>query len=175
MTRQARLGAFTPEGTQLGSGIAANGSDFSASTAPEGTQVGFLQGAATITQSLSGFTGGTTYVIKFDSARRPNRGFGYDGLEDFSVYLDKTPLGTFLPASTDFALLTTALVTPGAGTHTLSFVGLDTIGGDNTAFFDEVQVNVVSAPELSQSAALGLGVLGLGALILKARRDKPVA
>ena len=64
--------AFSP-----GSGVAGNGSGFTAGNppAPQGTQVGYLQATgATITQSVAGWAAGT-YAISFDAAMRGNATF----------------------------------------------------------------------------------------------------
>jgi hypothetical protein len=50
-------------------------------------------------------------------------------------------VGTFTPAGTAYSTFTTSNFTVTAGTHTLSFVGLDPNGGDNTAFIDNVQLS----------------------------------
>jgi RHS repeat-associated protein len=125
-----------------GSGLTGNNSGFTSSNpaAPEGTQVAFLQGGSAnfISQSLSGFQAGVTYTISFQAAQRGN--FNSGG-QDFDVYLDSTPLATFRPASTNYALLSTPAFTTTAGTHTLQFVGRDSAGGNgNTAFIDAVQI-----------------------------------
>jgi hypothetical protein len=49
-------------------------------------------------------------------------------------------VGTFRPGSTAYAAFTTTAFTVGAGAHTISFVGLDSTGGDNTALVDNVQL-----------------------------------
>ena len=120
------------------SGITANGSGFTSGNpiAPEGVQVAILQSAGSFSQSLSGFQAGVNYTFVFAAAQRGN----YGGIQDFQVFLDNTSLGTFTPAGTSYADLTTAAVTPGAGNHTLSFVGLNSAGGDDTAFIDNVRV-----------------------------------
>lgn len=58
-----------------GSGVTGNGSEFTAGNpdAPQGSQVGFLQGAGTITQAVPGWAAGT-YTISFEAAQRGNYG-----------------------------------------------------------------------------------------------------
>src|SRR5262249_4132934 len=47
--------------------------------------------------------------------------------------------------STSYQGYTTAAFTVAAGAHTITFQGLDSAGGDNTAFIDDVQVAVAQA------------------------------
>ena len=49
-------------------------------------------------------------------------------------------VGTFTPSGTGYPAITTAAFTVAAGTHTITFQGLDTAGGDNTAFIDNVRL-----------------------------------
>ena len=55
-------------------------------------------------------------------------------------------VGTFTPAGTSYASFTTAAFALVAGTHTITFQGLDTAGGDNTAILDNVQLTQAPAP-----------------------------
>jgi hypothetical protein len=136
---------YNPTGTAWtfagGSGVSANGTAFTSGNpnAPEGVQVAFLQNAGSMSQSIDGFQAGVSYTVVFAAAQRGN--YNHGG-QDFQVFLDNTSLGTFTPASASYADLTCAAVTPGAGTHTLKFVGLDTAGDDNTAFIDNVRITV---------------------------------
>src|SRR5262249_60702435 len=124
--------AGTPGSYSASAGVAANGSGFTASNpgAPEGTQVGFLQGGGAFSQAVTLAAG--SYQLTFQAARRGNGG----GNEDFAVMVDGTRVGTFTPAGTSYAALTTAAFTVGAGSHTIAFVGLDTAGGDKHPFND---------------------------------------
>ena len=121
-----------------GSGVSGNASAFTSGnpTAPQGTQVGYLQKNGSITQSVSGWANGS-YAISFDAAQRGNHG---TSVEDFEVLLDGTVVGTFNPSSTSYQVYTTSTFTVTAGSHTIEFLGLDTAGGDNTAFLDAVTV-----------------------------------
>src|SRR5208283_2161447 len=74
-----------------GAGVAANGSDFDIGTAPDGTQVLFLQNTSTASQSLSGFKSGVTYTLSFEYASRD--GYG-NTTQVLQVSLDGTPLLT---------------------------------------------------------------------------------
>ena len=45
-------------------------------------------------------------------------------------------IGTFTPSGTSYQSYSTATFTVTAGSHTIKFQGLDSAGGDNTAFVD---------------------------------------
>jgi RHS repeat-associated protein len=128
-----------------GSGVSNNGSGFTWANpnAPEGNQVGFLQGgsASVISQSISGFQAGVTYTLTFSAAQRPCCATS----QDFQVYLDNTLLGTFHPSGTSYAEYSTGTFTTTAGAHVLKFAGLNSNGGDNTAFIDNVRLTGAGA------------------------------
>jgi hypothetical protein len=117
------------------SGISSNHSNFTDSqSAPDGVQVAFIQGASSFSQSIGGFVD-SAYTLTFSAARRLSGG----GNQDFEVQLDALTLGTFEPASTIYENLSASFIaTP--GTHTLTFLGLDTAGGDNTTFIDNLKL-----------------------------------
>ncbi len=156
-----------------GSGISGNGSGFTSGNpdAPEGSQVAFLQDTGTFSQAISGFAGGA-YTFSFDAAQRGNFG----GPQDFEVSLDSIPLGVYGPGlSTSYQSFTTLPVLVDAGTHTLTFTGLNTAGGDNTAFIDSVGVSPAAVPEASTTVSLGLLLaLGLGGVAVAAKKRKSV-
>ena len=55
------------------------------------------------------------------------------------MLVDGVAVGTFTPSGTSYSSLT-ATFTVAAGSHTITFQGLDSAGGDNTAFIDNVQL-----------------------------------
>jgi hypothetical protein len=117
-------------------GISSNGSGFTAGNpnAPDGNQVAFLQGASTMSQAVSLNAG--TYNLSFLAAQRA----GQSHYQEIEVLVDGTQIGTVIPNSTAYGLYETSsfTVTVG-GLHTVQFVGLNPLGGDNTAFIDDVQ------------------------------------
>lgn len=136
---------YTPTGSvwawNTGGGISSNGSPFTNGNppAPEGTQVAVLQGdTASVSQSIDGFKAGTQYTISFSAAQRANC-CGAGGA-DFQVFLDNNVLATIRPTSTSYATYSTTVLGVTAGAHTLKFAGLNSSGGDNTAFIDNVRV-----------------------------------
>ncbi len=106
------------------------------SAAPEGTQVAFLQGSGQITQSVSGWAAGT-YQVSFEAAQRGNNG---GSNQDFAVLVDGAVVSTFRPTGKPYQSYTTASFTVTAGAHTIAFQGLNSVGGDNTAFLDQVSI-----------------------------------
>lgn len=126
------------------SGIVANGSGFSNPNAPEGTQAAFVQSYGSFSQMLSGFAPGTSYTITYVAAQRP--GADQHGGESWNVMIDNNVIQSNNPGGTSFANYSTAFVAS-AATHTLSFVGTDLAGGDNTVFIDNLSINPpISAP-----------------------------
>jgi len=123
------------------SGISTDRSGFTGpQSAPEGAQVAFIQDVGSFSQSIDGFVSGS-YTLTFDAAQRSNFG----GRQDFAVQLDDVVVGVFEPASYRYRELRATFVAS-AGTHTLEFVGIDTVGGDNTAFIDKIRLFRVGRP-----------------------------
>lgn len=166
-----------------GAGVSGNGSGFTAGNpnAPEGSQVGFVQATGTISQAIDGFSDGS-YTFQFLSAQRGS-GDGNPGpdAQNLQVLVDNAPLfGTdgLTPVGTSYQLYTTDPIALSAGTHTLTFQGLNTAGqgagnnGDNTAFVDGVGINkVVPVPEASSVISLGmLLALGLGGVAVARKK-----
>ena len=125
------------------SGISGNGSAFTAGNppAPQGSQVAFLQGRGSFSQSLVLPAG--TYEITFSAAQRGNV---QASAQTFQVLIDSTVVATFNNLTgTSYTALITSSFTVGAGSHTLTFQGTDLAGGDNTVFIDQVQISAPSA------------------------------
>lgn len=136
---------FSTNGPSSGSGVAtfstAN-SSFTAKnpTAPEGTQVAFLQATGSISQALSGFTLGAKYKLSFAAAQRANKHGGQMG-ETFSVLINSNVIANFSPdQSTSIYYEYSANFTAPSATATLTFLGTDLNGGDNTVLLDDVQI-----------------------------------
>jgi hypothetical protein len=137
-----------------GSGLVANGSGFSNPNAPEGVQAAFLQEYSTISQAISGFIPGINYTITFAAAER---GFGNNGGQTWNVMIDNTVVGSYDPGAGATAFVNyTASFTASAAVHTLSFVGTDSGGGNNTVFLDNVTIDVatnqLAAPAITLTA-----------------------
>ena len=118
-------------------GISSAGSAFG-NSAPDGTQVAFVQGAVAgscMSQSVSGLTIGNRYSFTVSAAQRS----GSEGGQSVSATLGGASLGSITPSSTNFADVTTGSATATATTETLSFCG--TVLGDHTEFLDNVRQN----------------------------------
>jgi len=135
--------------TFSGAGVTGNNSGFTGGiAAPEGSQAAFLQGGnlSIISQTVSGFQSGTNYIVTFAAAQRLN--CCNAGGQDFQVYLDNTLLGTFHPSTAGYSDYSTATFTTTGGAHELKFVGLNLLGGDHTAFIDNVRIQGSPIPGL---------------------------
>jgi hypothetical protein len=118
-------------------GVASNGSPFTnGANAPSGTQVAFLQCAGSSISQQIGFTPGS-YIITFQASQRSS------AYQDFQVLVDGTVVGTFTPAYGSYQTYSTSPFTVTLGGHTITFLGLDTAGGDRTALIANVQVKCV--------------------------------
>ena len=104
--------------------------------APQGSQVAFLQKTGTISQAVN-FAAAGSYLISFSAAQRGN--FGTSN-EEFQVLVDGTVVGTITPAGTSYATYTTASFNVTAGSHTITFAGVDPSGADYTAFLDQASI-----------------------------------
>jgi len=139
------------------SGITRNNSDFAPPTAPEGNQAAILRGTNQFSTTVSGFESGVTYSISFEAAGRngtPN---------DFKVLLNGVALMFGLntdldPTTNAYQSFTSNGFTTSGGSFVLAFEGL--VGGDTTAFIDDVRFNFVAEiPEPSSVLLLSLGGL----------------
>jgi alpha-L-rhamnosidase len=149
---------FTALSGANGSGISANDSVFTSAnpSAPQGSQVAFLQGTATISELLIGLIAGAIYQITFAAAQRNNI-YGQQTGQTWQLRLDGAAIGTYAPSESaqnysDY----NATFTAAAGSHTLAFVGTDTNGGDNTVFIDNVRIALaplLAAPRMTWQLA----------------------
>ena len=129
-------------------GISANGSGFTSGNppAPEGVAGRLPPGHRLVQPDVAGWAAGS-YTLSFYAAQRGNC---QASRQDFSVLVDGVVVGTFTPSGTSYQGYTTAAFTVAAGSHTIAFQGLDSAGGDNTAFVDAVAV--VQASRAARSA-----------------------
>jgi alpha-L-rhamnosidase len=129
--------AFSPSSNNSGSGISANASGFTSSnpSAPQGSQVAFLQKSGTISQTLTGFVPGGVYTITFAAANRATSGF--NAKASFNVAIEGTSAASFSNLPTSYADYTATFTASGTS-QSLSFIG--TSGSDATVFLDNVRV-----------------------------------
>jgi hypothetical protein len=117
-------------------GVASNGSPFTAGNpaAPQGSQVLFLQGNGSVSQTAT-FPAGT-FTISFAAAQRGNK----LGSQKLQVLVDGNVVGTFSTLTgSAYQTLTTNSFTLTAGSHIVTIKGTNT-SGDNTALIDQVTV-----------------------------------
>ena len=118
-------------------GVVSNGNvSWNNPPAPDGTQAAYLQCNSSITQSVN--LGIGVYTISFYAAQRRN-GNHTPQFQEIQVTLDGNPVGQVIqPGGTQYALCQTTFTVSIAGSHVLGFLGLNPLGGDNTAFIDAV-------------------------------------
>ncbi len=165
---------------------------------PDGAQVAFLQTNAAvggsgnvqqtyIDQNLSGFVIGQQYVLTFsDNARAASGPVSVDVffggmltqlaptggslVTDTGLNIYSNPAVTNVAAAGDKTTpynTVNVTFTPTSTTGLLAFVG----SGNGALLLDNVSIApLAAAPEPSQAAALGLGVLGLAGLAFTARK-----
>jgi hypothetical protein len=133
----------------------------------EGDQYMALQGTSSLSQTFN--SNGGAFDLSFLDAGRS--GFGpYNGDQTFQVWIDSTLLGTFSTVSnSNFTLQMINDIILSAGYHTLTFLGIDPNGGDETAFLDDIQLNEV--PEPSALAVFGAALLAFGAFYRRRQRS----
>ncbi|GAA5117873.1 hypothetical protein JIN84_16765 [Luteolibacter yonseiensis] len=141
-----------------GSGIVANGSGFGNPASPAGTQAAFVQGYGEISQTLGGFVPGNVYTFTYRAAQRS--GEAQHGGESWDVAIDGNVIQSHVPGSTSFTTVT-ATFPATAAIHTLSFVGTNLAGGDNTVFLDNIVLTSV-APPANLVATRGNSQVALG-------------
>ena len=102
----------------------------------EGGQYAVLQQTASISQSVSGFVVGKTYMVRWAEAARPG-GTG----NDMRVLIDTTVVGTLHTViNTNWAVYTSDSFTATSTSHTIKFDALNTAGGDRSVFIDAVEI-----------------------------------
>jgi hypothetical protein len=139
-------------------GIAANRSIYvKNNAAPVGAQVGFIQNLGSISQSVT-LVPGQAYAVSFLVAERKLDN-GKINVQTLEVRLDNTVIGRFTPKANDdgsYVLFTSdAFKVNKAGPHTISIVGTNRRGGDNTALIDKV---IVTGPRPEQNLELRAAV-----------------
>jgi uncharacterized protein YabE (DUF348 family) len=116
-------------------GVCSNGSAFGNPAAPDGSQAALLQSTCSISQSV--YLNAGTYNLSFMAAQRA----GQKHYQEFTVLVDGALVGTVTPIGTTYESYETSNFTVATGTHTVQFIGFNPLGGDNTAFVDEVAIS----------------------------------
>jgi hypothetical protein len=128
--------AWTFRGT---AGLAGNGSSITRGNpyAPEGSQVAFLQGAGTVSQVVNILAAGT-YQLRLSAAQGGKNGTRNESVQ---VQVDGTVVAVFTPTGTSYATYTIPSFDLTAGSHTITFVGIDPAGQGETALLDQVSLS----------------------------------
>jgi len=135
-----------------GSGIGRNGSPW-VTTAPQGQQVGFIQGNGTLSQNLS-ITAGGFYDLTFQAANRPNYPDSGIAIQINGATVHSWPAGTFASNSA-FRTFTVRGIHLPTGSHVLAFVG-SVNGEDSATAIDDVRLTGYAAGSLTSGTALAL-------------------
>ena len=136
--------AYDPSGSPWSfagtSGVSANGSALTSGNgaAPQGSQVGFVQGTGSITQAVANWSAGT-YAIVFQAAMGANTSTMANP-EAFTILVDGSAVGTFVPLSTPYQRYSTANFTVSAGSHTIQVVGINGKGGTAADLLESVLI-----------------------------------
>jgi hypothetical protein len=168
---------FTNDGTYRYNGLVTQGSSLLANSGglnswspyPNGTNAAFIEGGGSISQTLTGFEIGQSYVVSFYAASRAPYEEGY---QDVIVKMDGQALrfgaaSWIRPEANAWTLYSSDAFNAAASGYTLSFTGVYL--NDRTAFIDVV--NVVQIPEPATMSLLGLSGL---MLVLRKRKSSKV-
>jgi len=105
-------------------------------SAPDGSQMCYLQSTSSISQSLSGFVPGATYAVTVAGGIRP--GTAVDGV---NVTVNGATISSFTPSVSTYTDYTATFVAT-SSSETIGFVG--TIATTNEANLDNVRINQVA-------------------------------
>lgn len=163
-----------------GSVSAVNGSGFGFANATAGTAVAILQGgAASITTKIYNLVFGAVYQVIFSAQGRPDYGLnpinvsvGIGGNyqpHPTTGYLGGQTVGVFTPGTAGFADYSGTFKFVGGASNALTFTGLGVPGQDVATAFDNVRLNLISAPTPEPVAYLTM-ILGFGMVGAFARR-----
>jgi hypothetical protein len=131
---------YSPTGSPwqfgTGTGVSSNGSVITSGNpkAPDGSQVAFIQGGGSISQTV--YLAAGAYNLSMEAAQQASQ----TSSQEIQVLVDGAQVGTVTPAGTSYGLYQTSNFTVAAGTHTIQFTGLTPTGSSGTAFLDEVAI-----------------------------------
>ena len=120
------------------SGILQNGA-WDNPNAPDGQQIGFIEGNGMMSQDVN-FAEGGTYVLSLQAAYR-NYYTGSSPLNPVVVQVDGITVGTITPDSSDFEGYRTDAFTVTAGVHTVCFIGTAPDNEDRTTYLDAITID----------------------------------
>ncbi|HEY2155467.1 MAG TPA: MBG domain-containing protein, partial [Isosphaeraceae bacterium] len=119
--------------------------------APQGLQVGFIQGDSSISQVVTLAKG--RYILSLVAAQRAKAG---QPAQTLDVYLGNTLEGTIAPADKYYKPWSIKIDVPATGQYTLTFKGATV--ADSTALIDSVGLASVS-PSLAAAPPISLGAI----------------
>gem|GEM_PF-3223135 len=143
---------FSIDGSSNRSGLTRNSTNYTSlnANAPAGTQVAFLQGTGSISQSMA-FEAGS-YTLSLSAAQRKMA--TAINAQHIGVFIDDISVGTLVPSSIDYLSYSTPSFTVTQGQHTVALRGLS--GSTNTAFVDSVSIQPTWSPGIrAWNAATG--------------------
>ena len=109
------------------------------------------------------------YSLSFLNSARQGGCCGGNTL--FDVFLGKTEIGEFSTHTGDGWSAKGTTFTANAGTYTLRFLTQTRLPGDNTAFIDNVSVDVVTTPEPASLALFATGLFSLAGISARRKRQ----
>ncbi len=138
------VNSYTPDVTGAAweffaaAGISRNGSNLAtnwieAQNAPAGVQTAYLQNNGSMLQNV--FLDAGTYQLAFLAAQRAINQSHYEEIE---IAVDGVPEGVVNPVNNLFGYYQSSTFTVSTGLHTIAFLGLNPLGGTDTAFLDQV-------------------------------------
>lgn len=116
--------------------ITSNGSAWGMPNAPQGDQAVGFQGTAYMHRNVTIGTAGN-YSLSFWAAQRPGN------QQVLEVFVDSVSVGTVQPTSSVYTPMTISLGDLTAGSHNIRVAGTNPFGGDNTAFVDDMFVQLL--------------------------------
>ena len=127
---------------QSGNGNVKSGTDASngswVNRVESGARTAYLQQTASISQTVA-FAESGTHTVSFLAAARSEKRYSFAG-HDFAVLWDGEPVGTVKTEEYLFTRYEFRLPHVAAGTHTLTFQGINTVGRDSASLIDDVRV-----------------------------------
>lgn len=104
--------------------------------APDGVPAAFMQFTGSINQAVSMSAG--SHTIDFLAAQRGNYNQGGQSLR---LLIDGVAVGSLFTPSSSSYVWETATFSVSAGTHIVTIVGFDPLGGNNTALVSDVFIH----------------------------------
>ena len=140
-----------------GAGIQRFGSAWGAADSGDGNQTAFIQNTGSLSQTLSLASG--AYALSFLAAQRAYS-IPAGGVQPLRVSVDEVPIGGLVtPPDTSFRVFTIPFTISSAGTHTLSFAGIDG-SGDKSTFIDAVTLADASDPPTANFVRMDVATQG---------------